>query len=195
MGAISAIQDITQGGFSAQALGDLSAPGQSGVHIMSSFANILPVAKVVRASGKRINLLCDSMGNWALHAAVESWFSHGQGPAALFDTAILAAADEVYNSFGYTPPGRLSRLQDLVKAIRIYYSEDDGVLQLSNAVNGVPRLGQDGPQNKTDPGEFPPALYSTVDCSDFKDYDINFASSHQYYRRSPSVRDDIKAVL
>jgi hypothetical protein len=30
-----------------------------------------------------------------------------------------------------------------------------------------------------------------VDCSGFDDYDFDLASSHQYYRRSPSVRTDI----
>ena len=258
VGAITSIQDLTQGGFSANAIGDLSAPGrdllvfihgfdnsfenaitraafnqqwfsaggadcaviafswpslgrllsfpvpwedyltdqtsagQSGLHLMSFFANVLPIANAARKAGQKVNLLCHSMGNWALQSAVENWFAHGQGPANLFDTTILAAADEVFNSFLYPQPGRLSRLSDLTRKIRIYYSQHDAVLQLSNAVNGVQRLGQDGPQS---PAVLPPAVFTTVDCKGFTDYDINFASSHQYYRRSLAVRTDIVTSL
>jgi hypothetical protein len=69
------------------------------------------------------------------------------------------------------------------------------VLQLSNAVNGVQRLGQDGPQNAGNAGLFPAGVFSMVDCTGFNDYDVDFASSHQYYRRSPGVRDDIVGSL
>ncbi len=261
VGAITSIEDISQGEFSAQAIGDLSAPGrdllvfihgfdnsfenaitraafnqqwfaaggadcaviafawpslghllsfpvpwddyltdqtsagQSGLHIMSFFANVLPIATAARKAGQKVNLLCHSMGNWALAAAVESWFAHGQGAAALFDTAILAAADEVFNSFSYPPPGRLSQLPDLAKKVRIYYSRHDAVLQLSNAVNGVQRLGQDGPQNAGSADLFPARVFTMVDCTGFNDYDVDFASSHQYYRRSPGVRANIVGGL
>ena len=43
------------------------------------------------------------MGNWALQAAVESWFASGNGDAFLFDEAFLAAADEVFDSFDVLP--------------------------------------------------------------------------------------------
>jgi esterase/lipase superfamily enzyme len=144
----------------------------------------------------RVNLLTHSMGNWALQAAVESWFVHNQGPAALFDHAILAAADEIFNSFAYPAPGRLSQLRDLARNISIYYSRRDQVLDFSKLVNlGAQRLGQQGPQNATDATLFPASIYRTLDCSDVNDYDTGFADSHQYYRRSPSVRTDIAGVL
>jgi hypothetical protein len=34
-----------------------------------------------------------------------------------------------------------------------------------------------------------------VDCAGFHDFDFDFASSHQYYRRSPRARRDIAAVM
>ena len=46
-----------------------------------------------------------------------------------------------------------------------------------------------------DAGLFPPAVYRMVDCSGFTDYDNGFAGSHQYYRRSASVRTEIAALM
>ena len=64
------------------------------------------------------------------------------------------------------------------------------------AINlGAQRLGQEGPQHRFDTNRFPAAQYRMVDCSGFRDYDFNFASSHQYYRRSPSVRSDIAQTM
>jgi len=91
-------------------LKDQTMAGQSALHLMSFFANLQPIVDRARQRGNRVFLLAHSMGNWALQAAVESWFSHGNGDALLFDETILAAADEVYNSFDYPPPGRLSDL-------------------------------------------------------------------------------------
>jgi hypothetical protein len=42
---------------------------------------------------------------------------------------------------------------------------------------------------------FPPECYTMVDCSGSRDFDFGFASSHQYYRRSPSVREIVAAAL
>jgi esterase/lipase superfamily enzyme len=168
---------------------------QSGPHVMRFFANLEPIIKSARASGRRIFLLAHSMGHIALEAAVESWFLHGQGAANLFDEAFLCAADERYDSFGYPPPGRLSDLKQLAKRISVYYSTLDGVLCLSNVINGLRRLGQDGPKGVGNQTQFPPAQYRLVDCSSFADYDRNFQSSHQYYRRSPSARKDITSVM
>ena len=80
---------------------DQTTAGQSGLHIMTFFANLEPIITSARARGNRVFLLAHSMGNWALQAAVESWFSHGNGDALLFDEVILAAADEIHNSFDF----------------------------------------------------------------------------------------------
>ena len=143
-----------------------------------------------------IFLLAHSMGNWALQGAVESWFSHGNGNARLFEEAFLAAADERYDSFDFPEPGRLSALRHLADRISIYFSAADAVLALSMAINlGAKRLGQDGPHDRFDTSKFPPAQYRMVDCSGFRDYAFDFASSHQYYRRSPGVRTDIAQTM
>ncbi len=265
VGAITALEDINKGGFSQQAIGDLSDPGrnllifihgfdnsfenaltraafnqqwleQSGVagasatvvafswpsrgrligipfpdyfykqdqtkaglsafHLQSFFANLQPVIEAARAKGNRVFLLAHSMGNWALQGAIESWFAHGRGDAPLFDEAILAAADEIYTSFEYPPDGRLTGLDQLARRVSIYYSQRDDVLKLSMAINnGVRRLGQEGPHDRSNTTRFPPAHYRMVDCSAFQDYAFDLGSSHQYYRRSPGVRADIANTL
>jgi esterase/lipase superfamily enzyme len=175
---------------------DQTTAGQSGLQVMSFFANLEPIVNKVRAQGHRVFLLAHSMGNWALQAAVESWFAHGNGDVLLFDHVLLAAADEVYNTFEYRPAGRLSALNRIAKHISTYASEADAVLKLSMAVNlGAKRLGQDGPYDRYDTNRFPPATYRVVDCTSFRDYDFNLASSHQYYRLSPKVRTDIANTM
>jgi esterase/lipase superfamily enzyme len=175
---------------------DQTRAGQSGLHLMMFFANLQPLIDAARAKGNRVFLLAHSMGNWALQAAVESWFAHGNGDAFLFDEAFLAAADEVYNSFEFAPGGRLSGLRRLARRISIYSSARDDVLKLSMAVNlGVKRLGQDGPHDRSNVTRFPTAIYRMVDCSAATDYAFDLASSHQYYRRSPTVRSDIAKTM
>jgi esterase/lipase superfamily enzyme len=175
---------------------DQTVAGQCGPHIMSFFANLEPIVTAARKAGRRCFLLAHSMGNWVLQAGVESWFTHGNGAVQLFDEAILAAADERYDSFRFPAPGRLSDLRQLTKRTSIYYSNADAVLTLSMTVNlGAKRLGQEGPHDRFDTGQFPPAQFRMIDCSPFSDYDRDFASSHQYYRRSAKARGDIASVM
>ena len=175
---------------------DQTTAGQSGLHIMTFFANLEPIVTAARAKGNRVFLLAHSMGNWALQAAVENWFSHGNGDILLFDEVILAAADEVYNSFDFGPSGRLSGLDRICRRISTYASDKDAVLDISMAVNlGAKRLGQDGPHDRSNETRFPPVRYRTVRCGGFTDYKINLGSSHQYYRRSPGVRMDIANTM
>ena len=175
---------------------DQTTAGQSGLHLSRFFANLEPIITSARARGSRVFLMAHSMGNWALQAAVESWFMHGNGDAFLFDEALLAAADEIYNSFDFLPSGRLSALDRLARRISTYASEGDAVLKVSMALNlGAKRLGQDGPHDRSNTVRFPPAKYRTVDCTGFHDYAVDLASSHQYYRRSPGVRTDIANTM
>lgn len=177
-------------------LRDQMSAGQSGAHIMRFFANLEPIIKAARASGRRVFLLAHSMGHIALQAAVESWFLHGQGAANLFDQAFLCAGDERYDSLGFPPPARLSDLKLLTKRISVYYSTADHVICLSNFLNGLQRLGYEGPKNRQDTTQFPPAAYRMVDCSSFNDYDNDdFQGSHQYYRRSVKARTDIATAM
>jgi esterase/lipase superfamily enzyme len=174
---------------------DQSASTASGPAMMSFLANVLPIATAARQSGRKVNLLCHSMGNWALAAAVGTWFADGQGPAQMFDTTVLAAADEVYDSFSYPVPQRLTQLRALSRVVRFYFNRNDDVLALSSVVNGVRRLGQDGPKDWDNATLFPATVYTAKDCTDIADYDVSFLNSHQYYRLSPAVRADIAAVF
>lgn len=169
--------------------------GSSGLHLMSFFANLEPIIKRAHAGGQRVFLLAHSMGHWALQSAVENWFSHGNGDVLLFDEAILAAGDEKFDSFDYPKLGRLSGLARLARHVTILFSKADQILGVSRVVNGISRLGQDGPEHRFDASRFPPARFTMADCTQFRDYDVGFASSHQYYRRSPSARTVITAAL
>ncbi len=174
---------------------DQVVAGQSGLHLSSFFANLQPIVDEARRNDRRVFLLAHSMGNFALQAAVESWFSHGNGDAMLFDEVFLAAADERYDSFDFPRLGRLSGLGRLTRRTSILFSEADAVLGVSVFLNGSRRLGLEGPHARFDTSRFPPARFSMLDCSENRDFDFNFGSSHQYYRRSPTVRGLIAAAM
>ena len=177
-------------------LRDQGMAGQSGVHVMDFLLQLRPLLDAARAGGARCFLLCHSMGNWALQAAVESWFRHGNAATEMFDEAFLAAADERFDTFGFPEPGRLSRLTALCRRVSIYFSGSDAVLSVSMAANwGLRRLGQDGPYHLTDAARFPPEQFRMVDCSAVRDFAWGPLASHQYYRLSPWVRSDIVSVL
>ncbi len=154
---------------------------QSALHVMSFLAALDPILQAARKNGGRTCLLAHSMGNLALQSAVEAWFMHGNGPDFLFDEAVLAAGDVAYDTFDYPNAARLSGLSQLARRISIYYSHRDAVLALSQGVNGIQRLGQDGPYNRSDLARFPVETFQEVDCSGFHDYDFTLQTSHQYY--------------
>ena len=174
---------------------DQVVAGQSGFHLMTFFAALQPILDAARGNGSRVFLLVHSMGAYALQAAVESWFSHGNGDALLFDEAFLAAPDERYDSFAFPRDGRLSGLHRLTPRIMILFSQADAVLGVSAFLNGTQRMGQSGPQARFDTDRFPPDQYSMLDCTGYHDFQFGFGTSHQYYRRSPSVRGLISAAM
>jgi esterase/lipase superfamily enzyme len=178
-------------------LRDQAQAGRSAFHIASFFANLQPMLTQVRNQGRRVFMLAHSMGNFALAVAVESWFSHNNPAAALFDETFLAAADERWDSFELPMAARLSQLPDLTPRISIYYSVRDIALYLSVAVNLITRLGHEGPLHKTEGELYPPARFRILDCAEVGDYDLWNPpdASHQYYRRSPKVRADIVAAM
>jgi esterase/lipase superfamily enzyme len=178
-------------------LRDQSQASRSGFHVASFFGNLQPMLAQIRAQGRRVFLLAHSMGNFALAAAVESWFSHSKPATVLFDEVFLAAGDERFDSFEFPMEARLSRLTDLSPRISIYYSVRDIALLLSFSVNFLKRLGHEGPIHKTDSVRYPPARYRIPDCAEVDDYDLLNPpdASHQYYRRSRKVRADIAAAM
>jgi esterase/lipase superfamily enzyme len=142
------------------------------------------------------------MGNFALGAAVTAWFAAGNEGTVLFDEVILAAADEAAQTFIQPDSSRLTRLPELSSRISIYTSRRDIAMSLSQGVNNDIRLGFDGPAQKGDPAlyppaRFPPATFRTIDCTEVYDYSAIFPidATHQYYRRSKTVRVDITAVM
>jgi esterase/lipase superfamily enzyme len=152
-----------------------------------------------RTGRRRLNLLCHSMGNYALGGAVEPWFANLEVPEVpVFDEAILAAADETATTFG-TPSRRLSKLSRLAHEITVYNNRDDILMELSHVANQDRRLGDDGPPNKPDTHLFSPNVYEFVDCTGVNDFVLTLLEapdrSHQYYRSSPTVRADIAASL
>jgi esterase/lipase superfamily enzyme len=163
----------------------------SGIHLMTFFAQIEPLLRQARANGFRSYLLAHSMGNLALESAVENWFLHGNGNAELFNVAILAAGDCGYDAFAQPNLTGLNALSLLVPRISIYFSTADEVLDLSATLNGLQRLGHNGPKNRGDQTLFQPAIYRMFDASAITDYNRSFLTSHQYYRMSPTVRGAI----
>lgn len=201
--------DLTAVVFSWPSLGQLIGPPlpwsdykrdqvmaeHSAYHIAAFFQGLLPAIQATKKAGKKVMLLAHSMGNLALQAGVESWFLHGFGNIKLFDDVVLAAPDIGYDAFDYAPPARLANLAKLTDRITVYYSLKDEVLRLSQVINGVQRLGEAGPRDMDEGTKFMSSMYDFVDCSDVKDYDYSFQNSHQYYRLSPIVRNDIVRVF
>jgi esterase/lipase superfamily enzyme len=174
---------------------DQTMARNSGIHLMSFLAQIEPLLRTARANGSRAYLLAHSMGNLALQSAVENWFLHGNGNAELFNVAILASGDCGFDAFGQPHLTGLDGLSLLCSRISVYYSGVDKVLDLSQIINALQRLGQDGPQNRVDATFFPPTLYRMFDASTITDYNVGFLSSHQYYRLSPTIRSAIAADM
>ena len=180
---------------------DQAMAGASGPHI-ADFLSVVSALRTKLAPGRRVILLAHSMGNFALGAAVTAWFGAGNEGAVLFDEVILAAADEAADTFIQPDSRRLTRLPELAGRISIYTSRRDIAMSLSQGVNNDIRVGFDGPAQKGDPTVYPPARFlptnfRSIDCTEVYDYSAIFPidATHQYYRRSKTVRVDIVAVM
>ena len=166
------------------------------------FGLFLKIITDLRAQigGRRINLLCHSMGNYMLGGAVEAWSrANPNPPGPLFDHVVLAAADEIATTFSTPNAGRLVNLRKLGRKITTYYNYDDVLMHLSHVANCDFRLGYDGPPNAIDQNFFSPDIHDFVDCTGVTDYISTFTDepdrSHQYYRQSKIVRLDIAQAL
>jgi esterase/lipase superfamily enzyme len=153
-----------------------------------------------RIGNRRLHLLCHSMGNYMLGAAVEQLFAGAAAPPIpLFDEVVLAAADETATTFSTPNGGRLANLWRLGREITVYCNNNDVAMDLSHLVNRDYRLGYDGPPNTVDTQFFSPNVYEFVDCTGVNDFvNSNLEEpdrSHQYYRQSPTVRADILVTL
>jgi len=178
---------------------DQTRAGQSGFHLGHFLKVVDGLAKKFRQAkpAGRVFLLSHSMGNYALQAGVQGLFGMGGVAAPIFDEAILAAADERWDSLLQPNGGRLSNLPKLAKRITAYYSERDVAMILAMALNFLLRIGFDGPKEKTDTALYPKAKFRFVEVTDVEDYDLFNPpdATHQYYRRSALVRADIVSLL
>lgn len=173
------------------------AAAESDVHLIR-FLNEIERIYQKRPGNKRLILLAHSMGNFVLGGAVEKFALLGTpSTPPLFDQAVLAASDEIFTTFNKGNGIRLSHLDSLAVRIAVYSNRNDVAMLLSKAVNQNDRLGDNGPFHKADPNSFPRATFDLADCSDVIDYNwaIPIDSTHQYYRRSRKVRDDIASLI
>jgi esterase/lipase superfamily enzyme len=151
--------------------------------------------QILRRTGQgqpagRIGLLCHSLGAYALAEALDQ-----ARPGIVFDEAILAAADEQWNSFSLAGGRRLGQLGLVSQRQTIYFTQEDEVLHFSGTVLGQQRLGYDGPQGKADRRCFPPERFRLIDCSSCDRDTLDPNDSHQYYRKSRAIIADMAQLL
>jgi esterase/lipase superfamily enzyme len=179
---------------------DQQMAGASGPHIAAFLRHVLDMAALLKQQhpGARAILLAHSMGNHALQSAVERLFADGP-PPSLFDEVILAAADEAAITLERPDHEGLFRLRDLARRISVYYSHRDVAMSASLIANGNVRLGFDAMPHKADAVLYPLAQFRWVDCTTVFDLigqgQLPLDASHQYYRRSKTVRADIALVM
>lgn len=179
---------------------DQTRAGRSAFHLAHFFTVIDRIRAGYRLAnpGGRIILLVHSMGHYALQAAIQLWFGSPTPPKDLFfDEALLAAGDEIADTFERADGGRLSDLPRIASRISIYNSTCDVAMYLSTTFNLSARLGFDGPLHKHDASRYPPAKFRMIDCTAVRDYDPLDPpdASHQYYRRSKIVRTDLVRAI
>ena len=178
---------------------DQDMAGRSSAHLASFLRNVLTLVDRTRRAGKRAFLLAHSMGNYMLGFGVERWFATPRTAQRLFDTTVLAAADEFSITFGRPNGQRLSDLWEITPQITVYTNREDVLMHASHIANGDWRLGYDAAPNRADKAFFSPDRYAFVDCTDNEDFTNSFLNlpdrSHQYYRQSKTVRRDIARVL
>jgi len=177
---------------------DQNQAGKCGLHLRAFFLNIVTLRQKLKAANPaaRVFLLAHSMGNHALQAGIRSWFE-AQGPEGrIFDQVFHAAADEVAETYLQDGVG-MRPLMQLSDRISIYFSREDRLMWASAAANNNARLGFNGPTDKMDSGPYPKRKFRIVDCTQALDFSLLFPwdASHQYYRRSKAVRNDIAACM
>jgi len=162
----------------------------AGPALASLFGQVAKVAAAIRAKGLKLHVIAHSMGNWALRHGLKAF-----GPPAgvpLFDECVLAAADE--DADALTADGKLPSLSKLAKRVTAYVYGDDGILFISQAINGTTRLGQVWPTRLPRAAAARDDAAIRVNACIVEQGDPNL-TGHQYYRNNPTVRRDIIAVL
>ena len=145
--------------------------------------------KPIMATGKKVHVLCHSMGAYVLMMALSD-----QIPPRKIDQIAFAASDVDQPLFGTNKDG--SKLMQLwATRFTNYYSTKDRILDLSEAfIQGDPRVGGDGLPHPT------PAKQIDVDCTGrymAPEHDGKRRSrySHTFYFKDSVWRADLGAVL
>jgi esterase/lipase superfamily enzyme len=177
-------------------LDDQNNARSSGRDLARTFDRLAPLAAEVQRQGRKVFLLAHSMGHIALQGAFAAWQNSGQSPELRFDEAVLAVADTDWAAAGRAPPW-LVEMPRLARRTSVYHSAEDRILWLSERVNAVQRLGENGPPDRDDAAAFVPGPFCFVDCAGVQDAvrqrEIDY--THQYYRRIAAVRDDIATTF
>lgn len=180
-------------------LADQAMAYRSALHIAEFLRQGLQLASALKAGtpSARAFLLAHSMGNHALAGAVEAFFASGMQAATLFDEVILAAADEAFDTLVKPDGSGMTRLRNLAARISVYSSQRDVAMEVSMAVNHNMRLGYRGPMDESNVELYPLNNFRCVDCTEVFDFlgAVPPDATHQYYRRSKRVRDDITALM
>ncbi len=167
----------------------------SGGAFRSFLQAILPTLRAFKAGGanRRITLLAHSMGNHFLRAGLSAAVGTAPGQIApsdllaVIDRIVLAASDEDVDTL--SRPDGLGISLGICNRVYVYYNNQDLPLGLvSRQVNGISRLGIDGPPDKE---SFVGHNITFVNCSAANPF-VNKKKEirldpqwHQYYRLVP----------
>jgi len=177
----------------------------SGGAFRSFMQAVLPILKAFKQGGanRRVTLMAHSMGNHFLRGGLAAAVGTAPGQIlasdllSVVDRVVLAASDEDVDSM--SRPDGLGISLGICNRVYLYYNNQDVPLNLiSRQVNGIGRLGVDGPPDKE---SFLGHNITFVNCSAANPY-INKKKEmrldpqwHQYYRLVPEVRDDICGAM
>lgn len=158
----------------------------SGQAIGRSFAILLRYLNKVKEEERcerKVDIVAHSMGSYALRHAVQSMKSGLlDAGVRLFDDLVLVAADDDNDTL--ERDDGIAPLLPFIRAVTIYYSRWDIVLQYSDRVKFNPdRLGQYGPRNMANT----PDKVVAIDVSDALDQDRDAFINH-WYHRSPHTK-------
>ena len=142
---------------------------------------------------QQLHLVAHSMGAWALRHTVQGMRSLIGDDALrpVFDNVFLMAADEDDDTLESANEHKLGLLPKIARRVHVYHSADDGALIISDKTKLNPdRLGFNGPRTFSGLS----TRITAIDCA-LVDKTKLLHVNHQYYRISPEVIHDVRAVL
>jgi esterase/lipase superfamily enzyme len=144
-----------------------------------------------RAGGKAceqdLHLLCHSMGNYVLQAALERMraFTPGASLPRLFDHVFLCAPD--VDSSVLEPGQPMGDLHELARTVSVYHNTGDVALHVSDYTKGNPdRLGSQGAARAA----LLPDKVEQIDCTAI----VGGWIEHSYYLDGRVVDDILRSV-